>query len=192
MTVCRYNLSMELRLALLKKGMSVYRLASSSGIPYMTVNDLVNGATPIAKAHFSTVVALAKALGIACEDLIDDSPYVLPSRPDLFASSVQHSLKREGALAFLSEVLSKDQIGSLLRDGRLFEARYLLALVDYLLRLEELPRPKEYRVLRHHRFNEPIYMGDPRREEEKERNRQNAIPEFLAANIIEGDVFNVA
>lgn len=185
-------MSMNLRLAMMKSGMSSYRLSAISGVPYMTVNDLINEVTPIANARFSTILALAKALGVNCEDLWDESPYVLPDHPEYFTSSVQHALKSAGDIPFLKETLEKDQIGRMLGQGRLFEARYLLCLIDYLCRIYDLPKAKEYKLLRRERFKEPIFLGNPESEKERQSNLAHAIPEFLQANIIEGEIDNVA
>ena len=183
---------MELRIVLLQKGMSLYALSKLSGIPYMTINDIVNGVTPIAKVRFSTVLSLARALGVSCESLSEDASYSIPKKKDLFASSVQHRLKSKGPLPFLEELLSENAISTYLEEGKIFEARYLLALVDYLCRINGLPLPKEYKHLREYGFSRPIYMGDPISEEAKAKNRADAIPEFLSCNIIEGKIVDVA
>lgn len=172
--------------------MSAYRLASLSGIPYMTVNDLVNEVTPISHARFSTIIALSQALGISCDDLVDDSPYCLPSDRDLFASSLQHELKRQGDLDFISSVYSERRIDSYLKNGCIFEARYLLALIDYLSRINKLPLAKDFRAFRAFRFQDPVFLSYVSSEKEKEEWYHDAIPEFLVANIIEGDSRNVA
>ena len=61
--------------ALIQKRMTAYRLSKLSGVPYMTVNDLVNEVTDIKEARFSTVVDLANSLGVTCEQLYDNSHY---------------------------------------------------------------------------------------------------------------------
>ena len=185
-------MDMELKIVLLQKRMSLYSLSKLSGVPYMTINDIVNGVTPIRKVRFSTVLSLAHALGVTCESLSDDAPYSIPKKKDLFASSVQHRLKSQGQLPFLEEVLSKGTIDKYLGEGKLFEARYLLALIDYLCRINGLPLAKEYKYLREDGFSHPIFMGNPISEEAKAKNREEAIPEFLAGNIVEGRIDDVA
>ena len=191
-TVCRHIMHMELRTALMQKNMTAYRLSAISGVPYMTVNDLVNHVTPIGKARFATILALSKALGLSCEDLYEEEPYRLPDHPEWFTSSIQHRLKSLGTYSFMEEVLSTDSIGEYLKENRLFEARYLLALFDYLSRVLDLPLVKNYAVFRTYRFAKPVFLGSPLSEEMKEENLRNAIPEFMDANIVEGGPFDIA
>ena len=183
---------MELKIVLLQKRMSLYSLSKRSGVPYMTINDIVNGVTPIQKVRFSTVLSLARALGVTCESLSDDMPYATPKKKDLFASSVQHRLKSKGQLPFLEETLSERKIDAYLEEGKVFEARYLLALIDYLCRINGLPLAKEYKYLRSYGFSQAIFMGNPINEEMKTKNLADAIPEFLACNIIEGRIADIA
>ena len=174
--------------ALIQKRMTAYRLSKLSGVPYMTVNDLVNETTSIRDARFSTVMALAKALKVKPEDLYDNSPYVIPKDKGTFASAVKNELNDLGATGFVKKMLRGDQVGTYLGKGKLFEARYLLASVDYICRELGLPIAKEYKILRQIRFRKPIYLNEPLPKEEKAELRARAIPEFLVANIVEADL----
>ena len=51
--------------------MSMYRLASESGIPYSTVNDLVNGRIEIEQCRAGILKRLAEALSITMDELYD-------------------------------------------------------------------------------------------------------------------------
>ena len=51
-----------------EKHLSKYRLAKSSGIPYMTLNDICNGKTGLDKCSAGTVYKLAKVLGVTVEE----------------------------------------------------------------------------------------------------------------------------
>lgn len=174
--------------ALIQKRMTAYRLSKLSGVPYMTVNDLVNEVTDIKEARFSTVVALAKALGVTCEQLYDNSPYSIPKDKGDFAFMIKDRLREDGAIAFVRKMLHKDEVGFYLERGKLFEARYLLAFLDYLCREMGLPIAKEYKMLRQIRFRKPIFFGESLSKSEKEELKSKAIPEFLRANIVETDL----
>ena len=52
-------------------GMTKYRLAKLSGIPYATLNDICSGKTRIEKCSGETLYKLAKALSVSMETLIE-------------------------------------------------------------------------------------------------------------------------
>ena len=52
-------------------GVTKYRLSKLSGLPYMTINDICNGKTSIAKCSAMTLYRIAKALGVSMESLIE-------------------------------------------------------------------------------------------------------------------------
>ncbi|MBQ1400953.1 MAG: helix-turn-helix domain-containing protein, partial [Firmicutes bacterium] len=55
---------MEIKEYLNNKGLSIYKLAKLSDVPYTTVNDIIHGRTRIEKCLAETVYKLAKALGV--------------------------------------------------------------------------------------------------------------------------------
>lgn len=179
---------MKLMTALIQKRITVYRLSKLSGVPYMTVNDLVNEVADIKEARFSTVVALAGALGVTCEQLYDNSPYSIPKDKDAFVAMAKQRYLDNGKTTFVRKMLKGDEVGFYLERGKLFEARYLLAFLDYLCREMGLPIAKEYKMLRQIRFRKPIFFGESLSKSEKEELKAKAIPEFLRANIVETDI----
>ena len=56
--------------ALMNSGMSMYRLAKTTGVPYTTINRLVNGKLDISDCNAGTVYKLSKALGVTMEQLV--------------------------------------------------------------------------------------------------------------------------
>jgi hypothetical protein len=121
-------------------------------------------------------------------------------RPDFTAwkSHVCHRVKREGDVKFLINVLSDGEVLKLWQKEWFPEALYLLATVDYLSRLHDVPSVSDYDDLRKAKMEETIYpIGVVtlsvffNSDEPREESRKNAIPEFLRHNIVEGDIRDV-
>ncbi|MBQ9227589.1 MAG: hypothetical protein IJ168_02055 [Eubacterium sp.] len=115
-----------------------------------------------------------------------------------FKSNVCHQLKSMGDIDFMLSLLDNHNIRNYFNKGLYRESLYLLAMLDYLCRIHDLPRCNEYDDLRAYRFEKPIFPlsiilisnytndSDLRAEAIKD-----AIPEFLQFNIVEGDVRDV-
>jgi len=181
-----------------KKKISKYRLSKSSGIPYTTLNDIFTGKTALAKCSAETVYKLAKALDVLMEDLL--APYLLKRGSfELFKSAVCHRLKELGDIDFLAETLERDDIREYYRRKWYPESLYLLAMLDYLSRINNIPLCTCYDDLRHARLESVIYPSSvlamalsTKNERVKEKARSESIPEFLRFNIVESEVRDVA
>lgn len=115
-----------------------------------------------------------------------------------YKSNVCHLLHYKGDIGFLIAILEDDTIGSLARNGLTGYALYLLAMVDYVSRENDIPRCTNYDGLRTLKFPElmvPIgiqtFMDVMGLDQIPEDIYADAIPEFLEHNILEGDVRNV-
>ena len=151
----------------------------------MTLNDLLSGKTPIKNARFSTIVALSKTLGVSCEALWEEEPYQLKGDYTRFANGIRESIQNSNKLSFVKETIQNKLIQAELKHNKLFEARYLLCWLDYLCRVYQLPKAKEFHELRRIRFDERIFFDHPRTRKEKDLIASKSIPEFLDANIME-------
>ena len=180
-----------------ENNISVYRLSKSSGIPYATINDICNNKVNLAKCNAETIYKLAKELNVSMEELLE--PYVLP-RPafEIFKSNVTHSLKELGDIDFLIKTIESDEITVYYQRGWYPECLYLLAMVDYISRINDIPLCSAYEKYRSMKLNKKLYpmgivaacaVSDD--ENLKAQAELNAIPEFLRFNIIESDVRNV-
>ncbi len=120
----------------------------------------------------------------------------------LFKSHVCHEVKRLGDLGFLIETLEKDMIHEYHEEERYAECLYLLAMVDYLSRINDIPLCNNYDSLRKMKMKKTIYPAgillmaeiiDNGKSKEiiKEEAFKNAIPEFKRFNIVENDIRNV-
>jgi transcriptional regulator with XRE-family HTH domain len=181
-----------------KKKISKYRLSKSSGIPYTTLTDILAGKTALAKSSAETVYKLAKELDVPMEELL--APYLIKRGSfELFKSTVCHRLKELGDIDFLIETLERDDIREYYRRGWYPESLYVLAMLDYLSRVNGIPLCVRYDDLRHARLESVIYPSSvlamalsTKDERIKEEARNASIPEFLRFNIVESEVRNVA
>ncbi len=179
------------------KKISKYRLAKDSGVPYSTVADIVSGKTSLEKSSAEVVYKLAKALDMSMEELTE--PYMhKPIDFELFKSNVCHRVKEMGDLDFIMDLLVNDTIWEYYRKNRYPESMYLLGMLDYLSRVNDVPQCTDYDELRKFKFEKPIYPAGVLIKADILNNRdiideayKDAIPEFRAFNIIEGDIRNV-
>ena len=190
---------MSLNDLLAEKKMSKYRLWKQSGVPQATISDICTGKTRIEKCSAETVYRIAKALDIPMEQLV--APAVQPlHRPDfeLFKSNTCHRLKELGDVPFIIQLLKSDEIRRRYRQKQYPEALYLLALLDYLSRLNHVPLCTNYQDIRGAKLQSPLYPSSVlllckalNSEAPKEELLHRAIPEFLRFNIIESEVRDV-
>lgn len=114
---------------------------------------------------------------------------------EIYKSNISHYLNSVGDVEFLSSVISDDTV-RYYWDKKLYkEALYMLAAVDYLSRLNEIPLVSNYEQLRRESFDEPLYPRDVilrsrllKSDKPKKEAVTKAIPEFLRHNIVEGDL----
>lgn len=117
---------------------------------------------------------------------------------DNFRSNVCHFLKNNGDIKFVYYILKSDII-SLFYDKKLYkEAFYMLAALDYISKVNNIPLCTKYTYLRQYRFEETIWpqqaelvcmvMND---DSFKDKLLKKANPEFLQYNIVEGDMRDV-
>ena len=185
---------------LAEKGMTKYRLAVLSGVPHATLNNICSGQARIEKCSAETLYKLAQVLRVTIEDLIADAmkgaDTVQSTIPfELFKSNVCHRVKDTGDIPFIIETLKSDEIRSYYDKKQYPQAFYLLAMVDYLSRENELPLCNAYSDIRKQKLSDPIYpqsvlalakvMEDDAIIAES---LEGAIPEFRSFNIAESEV----
>ncbi len=179
------------------RNISKYKLAKNSGIPYSTLTDIINGKTLLSKCSAETVYKLSKELQVSMEDLL--SPY-FEKRIDfeLFKSNVCHNLKELGDIGFIIETLEKDDITLYYNRKWYPECFYLLAMLDYVSRVNDVPYCDKYNAIRNMSLAEPVYPAGIMLMAKVQSNNEilsqakaQAIPEFLKYNIVESDIRNV-
>ncbi len=188
---------------LIEKKMSKYRLARESGIPQTTIVDICSRKARIEKCSADTIYKIAKALNVSMESLIESEMNIdtaLPKRVafDVFKSNVCHFVKDKGDIDFIIDTLSSDEVRNLYNRKWYAESFYLLAMVDYLSRENDVPICTNYNDIRSQRLQSTLYpasavLSDTALNTDKYRKKcmDNAIPEFLHFNIVESEVRNV-
>lgn len=180
-----------------QKKITKYKLSKESGVPYTTINDICSGKTQLEKSTSETVYKLAQALGMSMEELIEPC---IEKRIgfDLYKSNICHKLKEMGDIDFIIEVLEKDDISKLYKKAWHREALYLLAMLDYVSRVNEIPICTKYDKIRKCKLKEPIYPSSvvaasmvDKESSIKKQSMDSAIPEFKRFNIIENEVRDV-
>lgn len=184
-----------------KENMSRYRLSKESGVAMTTITDICSGKADLDKCAAGTLYKIAKVLGVTVDSMLENNS---EDRVDYrcsfetFKSNTCHHVKDIGDVDFIIETLEADEIRKLYERSWYREALYLLAMVDYLSRINDLPLCTNYNDIRAQKLERPCFpagvivsyaaTGDERI---KEKALANAIPEFLRFNIVEGEVRNV-
>ena len=194
---------MSLNEALAQKNITKYRLWKESGVPQATISDICTGKTKIEKCSAETIYRIAKVLDVSMESLV--APAVLRmdverKRPslDVFKSNICHQLKDLGDIPFIIQLLQSNQIRELYEKKWYPEALYLLAMLDYLSRENNVPICKNYNDIRSSKLQKLVYPSSVvilcktmNSDKPKEEIIRMAIPEFLRFNIVESEVRNV-
>ena len=185
---------MKIQDILKEQNLSIYRLAKTSGVPYATLNDICNGKTQLRKCSAETVYRIAGALHVSMEELLAPC-FDLRSSFENFKSTICHRVKEKGDLEFIADTLEKEEIRTYYNRGWHRECLYLLAMLDYLSKENQIPLCEEYDDLRRCKLEKPIYPAgvlasfaaskDPAILEDA---LMTAIPEFKRFNIIENEV----
>lgn len=180
-----------------RKSVTKYRLSKNSGVPYTTICDICSGKTKIENCSAGAVCKIAKELGVSMESLLEPCAKERGSF-ELYKSSICHRLKEMGDIDFIIKTLEQDEIRVNYQRGWYAESFYLLAMLDYVSRLNGVPRCTGYDDLRRCRLSalnfpagilmEACVSGS---DEPKRQALREAIPEFLQFNIVESEVLNV-
>ena len=179
------------------KSMSVYRLAKESSVPYTTCSDLVSGRAQLEKCSAETVYKIAHALDVSMEDILAPC-FLKRSSFDNFRSNICHRVKESGDIGFIRDTLESDDIRKYYEQKWYPESLYLLAMLDYISRENNVPICSEYDDIRRCRLEKTVYPSGilaiyalTQNENVLERAAADAIPEFKRFNIIENEVRNV-
>lgn len=188
---------MMIRNLLKDRKMSVYKLAKTSTVPYATCNDIVNGKAQLEKCSAETVYKIAKALNISMEDILAPC-FEKRSSFENFKSTVCHRVKELGDINFIIETLESQGIRMYFDRQWYPESLYLLAMLDYLSRENDVPICDEYDDIRRCSLEKPVYPASVLAMSAVSQNdaiimnaQKTAIPEFKRFNIIENDIRNV-
>ena len=182
---------------LAKKNITGYYVAKNTGIPYTTINDLINGKTIIQNVSLKHALLIAGFLNVDVK-LLNSLENNKPIDFRYFRNNLLHELKNNSPVNFANKIIKAKEIDFYYKNNAKPYAYYLLALIDYLYRKNGLSIfNNRYNEIRKEKLEKPFFVGsdllnfETIEDAEKELNIKT-IPEFRKFNIIEEDVFNVA
>lgn len=118
---------------------------------------------------------------------------------EIFKSNICHSVKDMGELTFIKEVLCSQAITEYYEKEWYAECLYLLAMVDYLSKKNNIPLYNKYDKLRSCKLDKVLYPSSvlmmyqlTKDDNILKDSFDNAIPEFKRFNIVESEVDNIA
>jgi len=180
-----------------QKSMTKYRLSKESGVPFATISDICSGKASLRKCSGETLYRLSRTLGVTMEALLSDAMEHRGSF-EVFKSNVCHRVHDQGDLDFVIATLEADEIRRLHNKRWRPESLYLLAMVDYLSRVNGLPACSNYDDIRNAKLKDAVYPASVltlcaalRSDNPKLESWREAIPEFRRFNIVESEVRNV-
>ncbi|MBR6402021.1 MAG: helix-turn-helix transcriptional regulator [Eubacterium sp.] len=171
---------------------SIYKVANNAVVAYPTVFNIVNGKVDILNCALGVVKKIADALGLTIDELLTlcDKNRTF----ELFRGEQRHLVKRMGEIAYVIDLLENKRIDYYWKLDMKTEAFYLLAMLDYLSRRNDLPICEEYNEIRKYKLERPVYPADTELSEKllgKNTHKaalEKAIPEFMEFNIVECEV----
>ena len=180
-----------------QRHMTKYRLSKNSGIPYATINDICSGKAQLEKCSAETIYKIAKELDVSMESILEPC-FMQRSNFELFKSHICHRLKTLGDIDFIIETLKNDDITKYYDRKWYPECLYLLAMLDYISDLNQVPLCNKYDSLRKCSLKDNVYPASilveaavTKDDSILEKAKKEAIPEFLRFNIVENEVRNV-
>jgi plasmid maintenance system antidote protein VapI len=186
-----------------ERNITKYRLSKDSGIPYTTINDICSGKAQLEKCSAETVYRISRQLHITMEEFIETSmndAIGMEHRTsfETFKSNVCHRVMDIKDINFIIETLESDIIRKYFNKKWYAESLYLLAMIDYLSRENNIPLCTNYNDLRACKLTSPIFPASivvasaaAKNDRLKNESIQNAIPEFIRFNIVESEVRSV-
>ena len=123
-----------------KEKMSRYRLSKESGVAMTTITDICNGKADLDKCTAGTLHKIAKVLNVTVDSILENnSADNIDYRCsfETFKSNTCHHVKDMGDMDFIIETLETDEVRKLYERRWCREAMYLLAMIDYLSRMND-------------------------------------------------------
>ena len=184
------------------KNITRYKLSKLSGVPQSTIRDICSGKTSVKKCEAGTLYKISKVLDITVDEILRQCDIEIENENrssfDVFKSNVCHYVKDMGQLNFILNILENNTIRTLYNKKWYPEALYLLAMTDYISKLNSIPLCTNYNDIRAKKLEKVIYpsgvliraevMHD---ESIKLEAKEKSIPEFMKFNIVENEVWNI-
>ena len=180
-----------------KMDMSLYRLSKDTSIPYSTLRDLYTNKTPLSKASGEVIYKISSAIDVPMEKLLYSYMKTRPSFEN-FKSETCQKIKMMGEIPFIIELLQSNQIREYYEDQWYPESLYLLSMLDYLSRENNIPACTDYDDIRKAKLSKILFPASVIALVNATGNDlyyveaiKNSIPEFLKHNIVESEIRDV-
>ncbi len=175
-----------------EKGISIYKLANEANVAYPTVFNMVNGKVNLMNCSLGIVKKVADALNLTVDEMITlcEKDYSF----ELFRGEQCHLVGRMGEVEYIIDILEKKKIDYYWKLNMKIESFYMLGMLDYLCRRNDLPQCEEYDEIRKYKLEKKVYPSDMLLSEKllnkdfSKETEKKAIPEFLEFNIVECEV----
>lgn len=191
---------MNLNRLLAERNISKYKLSKLTNIPYSTLNDIFNNKTDIMNCSVMTVYKISKVLNVSIETILSDEiDLYLDDRTDFetFKSNVKHLVK-DNPINFITYVHENHLIISYINKKNYPEALYLLAMIDYISRINGIPTLDAYNIVRNQKLKDRLYPASviimsqiDKDSDILETSYMNSIEEFKRFNIVESEIDNI-
>ncbi len=187
---------------IIEKGYTKYSFSKESGVPWSTLCALLDGKSDVINISFGNAMKICKTLNIKMEYLFELCEQKKEEEHrqnfEIFKSNVCHDVKREGDLNFIENTIKSNIIRKYYEKKWFPESLYLLAMIDYLSRINNIELNTSFDDLRQLKLSKPIYPTSSyvsyifnNDSSFVSDSVDNAIPEFLNFNIVEGDIRDV-
>lgn len=189
-----------LRVLLNEKNTTLYKFEKASHICHATLNDIYNEKTSIEKCSASLLCKMSRSLNMDMDKVYsilsydDLSPIAFSDSFDLFKSNVCHDLVQMGDKPFLKKHLAGDPIRDYYDRNMFMEALYLVSMIDYLCRKNDIPLPKEYDDIRQCKLDKlyvpkSVFLLLKSKSVKMSYLWSESIDTFLKHNILEANVY---
>ncbi|MBR5997080.1 MAG: helix-turn-helix transcriptional regulator [Bacilli bacterium] len=183
--------------------MSLYELEKTSSISHATLNDIYNERSNINNCTISIMSKLADALKINIDELYKTlnydnlSLFAYNSDFDLFKSDTLQRLKATDEIMFVTKTIESNAINDYYFQKKYAKSLYLLSLIDYLSKKNNIPLRNEYDRIRECKcekiyVSKSIYLLLSMKQAKVTDIFKSAIKEFMKHNIIESEIDKVA
>lgn len=191
---------MTLKNYLRRRKLNKHKLQELSHLAYPTIRNLFDEDQYLGHCSIMVVHDLAKALDITIESLLEIANVKEIHRPDfeIHKGNYKHALLSKGDLDFIEYIITSDIITIYLDQRWYMESLYILGMLDYLSRINEIPLYNKYDYLRDRKLSMIIYPADvilisylDKKSNIKKECFEKSFPEFKRFNIVETDLRNV-
>lgn len=191
-----------LRLILEEKNITLYRLEKESHISHATLSDLYNEKYNVCNSSADLIYKLSKVLNMSMNELYElltykRLKYISFNKDfDIFKSSMTQELKDLKDKRFLVKYLTNDTIERYYQSKEYLKAIYLVSLIDYLCKKNNLPLVNKFSEIRKYKIDklyvsESLFLLLSLKKVNVSQIYKESNPIFLKHNIVEAEIENV-